>query len=107
MLAILKRYNAWSVDYTITVNGEAGVNHILSELMRTIEERTHFRQSDRFQITVSHPNLTHPITSGVLLYRDAENAINQLVTQIERIITSNESITLDECTFNVRVVTMP
>jgi hypothetical protein len=59
-----------------------------------------YKKGDKIYVTVSNPYFNHPIS------REYVNAL-ELINHIENILSSNEKITIDQCKFNVKIVSIP
>ncbi|KAJ3661574.1 hypothetical protein Zmor_005965 [Zophobas morio] len=75
----------------------------LNDMIKTVKEKTKFKQGDLLNIVVNHTHLWTPISTGLSRTTDVDNLLNK----IQRILTSNEDLDIYTCTFNVEVVNMP
>jgi hypothetical protein len=107
-----KHFKAWMIDYNIQINPNINIeqlNDVLNELLNTIKRRTLFRTGDKLNLIVTNPNLSHPISTGLLTISNDINPIVNLGNQLAKILSSNEQISLEECNFHVTVtvIAMP
>jgi hypothetical protein len=98
------------IDYNIQINPNINIeqlNDVLNELLNTIKRRTLFRTGDKLDLVITNPNLSHPISTGLLTISNDINPIVNLGNQLAKILSSNEQISLEECDFHVTVIAMP
>ncbi|CAH1364963.1 unnamed protein product, partial [Tenebrio molitor] len=75
----------------------------LKEMIKIVKQKTNFKEGDLMNIVVNHPDLWNPISTGMSRTSD----INNLLNNIESILTSNQDLDIYGCTFNAEVVNMP
>jgi hypothetical protein len=75
----------------------------LNEMIKIVKQKTNFKEGDLMNIVVNHPDLWNPISTGMSRTSD----INNLLNNIQSILTSNQDLDIYGCTFNAEVVNMP
>ncbi|EFA13061.1 hypothetical protein TcasGA2_TC012937 [Tribolium castaneum] len=75
----------------------------LNEMIKIVKEKTNFKEGDLMNIVVNHPDLWNPISTGLSRTTEIDNLLNN----IQSILTSNQDLDIYGCTFHAEVVNMP
>ncbi|RZB40079.1 Rho N domain containing protein, partial [Asbolus verrucosus] len=75
----------------------------LNDMIKTVKEKTNYKDGDLLNIVVNHNDLWTPISTGLSRTSDIDNLLNK----IQSILTSNEDLDIYGCTFHAEVVNMP
>src|SRR6266487_1530078 len=106
-----KRFGVTELDFSIQTNNNLNINNIgqaLDEMISVIRERTGIQNGDKIQLTIKNSALyTTYITTGILTVDQHLNPFYELMQQMGNIMTSDESIVLEDCVFIIRTISMP
>jgi hypothetical protein len=105
-----KKFNVWEIDYKIEMNElEVGnLNNAFEEIMTKIRERTLLRNGDKLELIIGNPNLnTNYVSTGLLTVNEGLDPVYELGQNMINVMTSDETITLEDSEFHVRVLSMP
>ncbi|XP_065213964.1 uncharacterized protein LOC135841092 [Planococcus citri] len=77
----------------------------LEEMLNFSKQQSQFRKGDKIDLGVSNPQFGHRyISTG---YRKEDDHIDALKEKLMQILTSDGTVDLFKCTFNVHTITMP
>ena len=75
----------------------------LNEIIEYSKNKTNFQKGDKINIIIDNPKFFHNISSGY----NADDHINKLKEKLMQILTSDESVNLFDCNFNIYTINMP
>jgi hypothetical protein len=72
-------------------------------MIKIVKQKTNVKEGDLLNIVVNHKDLWNPISTGLSRTSDIDN----LLDNIQSILTSNQDLDIYGCTFHAEVVNMP
>ncbi|KAK7605181.1 hypothetical protein V9T40_007039 [Parthenolecanium corni] len=107
----IQKYTTHRKEYKITfkkdlpkdLKSDDLVGKALKEMVKFAKKQTDFKESDKMNIEVDNPKFNYPISTGY----EGKDLVKKLQDKIIQILTSDESVNLTECTFNIHVVNLP
>jgi hypothetical protein len=80
------------------------VTNILRELVKYVKMKSNFLKGDKIDITVQNPRFKYNISAG---FSNDYDVVEKLTDKIVQILTSDETVVLNECIFRVTVAHIP
>ena len=113
-----KKFSTSLNDYTVSAKRNSQLEQnvdelkdmvtlVLEEMIRFAKREQNFRRGDKLNLVVQNPQFWESVSTGYMDGSDDENIINRLIEKIVAIMTSDESVKLEACKFNVQVTNVP
>ena len=96
----IKKYATTKIDYNIKLNENMYIEDAINAMFYMAKKKGNYEKGDKIYVIVSNPYFNHNIS------REVENA-RLLINHIENIISSNEHININQCTFHVTISKVP
>lgn len=80
---------------------------ILNDFVLANKNKTNVNDGDQLKIPIDYLEPNHLISTGKTTFNQATNPIADLAEYVLNILTSDELISLNECTFNVEHISIP
>ena len=96
----IKKYATTNIDYNIKLNKNMDIEEAINTMFDMAKKKGNYEEGDKIYVVVSNPYFNHDIS------REVENA-RLLINHIENIISLNEHININQCTFYVTISKIP
>jgi hypothetical protein len=101
---LLKEEESSESDLSVIIKKKiTAIREGLNEMIKIVKEKTNFKKGDLLNIVVNHKELWNPISTGLSRTTEIDNLLNN----IQSILTSNQDLDIYRCTFYAEVVNMP
>ena len=97
---IIKNYETTRATYNIKLNKIISVEEAINAIVDHAKNKSAYEEGDKIYIVVSNPYFNHKIS------REVTN-VELLIDHIENILSSNEDININQCTFHVMISKIP
>jgi len=91
------------VDYAIKIEKIMEIENAINAMIYLAKKKGNYRKGDKLIIVVSNPNFHYDISTDV----QSDVKAIEFMKHIAKILSSNESLNITQCHFNVKIFSIP
>lgn len=99
----VKKYNSHINDYKLQINKGEDIKKSVYAMVAKLKKDTNFQKGDKMRVIVKNPKFNNVISTSLSSNTDP----HKIMERVENILTSDESVDINQCEFRCMVVHLP